>query len=147
MYELKRETFLPRPLSKVFPFFADAGNLEALTPANLQFRILTEGPLDMRAGLLIDYRIRIFRVPFRWQTLIEVWEPEKRFVDVQLKGPYKSWRHTHSFEETAQGTWVRDSVEYEMPFGPLGRFTHALMVRRMLKNIFDFREQKMRELL
>ncbi|HEY4312884.1 MAG TPA: SRPBCC family protein [Pirellulales bacterium] len=143
---IERRQFVPRPRSEVFAFFSDAANLESLTPEFLAFHILTPRPIAMRPGTLIDYELKLFGIRFHWQTLIEQFEPESRFVDVQLTGPYRRWHHEHRFEEAQGGTWVSDHVDYEMPWGPLGRIAHALAVRRSLKQIFDFRAAKMGEL-
>ncbi len=136
---LVREQLVRRPRSEVFSFFADASNLDRLTPKSLRFKILGEAPRNMRAGTTIKYQLSLFRVPFSWRTLIDVFEPEQRFVDVQLEGPYRAWRHTHEFIEAPHGTMVLDRVEYELPFGPLGGIAHAVFVRRQLRWIFDFR--------
>jgi ligand-binding SRPBCC domain-containing protein len=143
---LKREQFVPRPRSEVFAFFADASNLERLTPGSLRFEIKTALPIEMRQGALIDYRIALFGVPLRWQTLIEIFEPEQRFVDVQLKGPYQLWRHTHEFVDEPGGTTVRDHVEYEMPLGVLGDLVRKLFVERELAEIFNFRSTTIAEI-
>ncbi len=143
---LERRQFVPRPRREVFAFFSDAANLEALTPAFLQFHILTPRPITMRAGTLIDYELKLFGIRFHWQTLIEQFEPEARFVDVQLTGPYRRWHHEHAFEEAPGGTCVIDRVDYEMPLGPLGRIAHALSVRRSLRQIFDYRAAQMRDM-
>lgn len=142
---LEREQVVPQPRSRVFAFFADAENLERITPASLRFRIVTERPIAMRPGTLIDYRLSLFGVPLSWRTLIEVFEPERVFVDVQLRGPYRVWRHTHQFEDDPRGTRIFDRVEYELPLGPLGDVAHALVVRRTLAHIFDFRRAAVAE--
>jgi ligand-binding SRPBCC domain-containing protein len=126
----------------VFGFFADAFNLEAITPAWLRFKVGTPGPIHMAPGTLIEYRLRLHGVPIRWLTRIEAWEPGVRFADVQVRGPYRVWHHTHAFEPHADGTLVRDTVRYELPFGPLGRVAHAAFVRRDLERIFDFRHEE-----
>lgn len=123
----------------MFRFFADAAQLESLTPPFLRFRILTPLPLDLRQGSLIDYRLRVHGVPIRWRTRIEAFEPPVRFVDTQLSGPYRVWRHEHRFRAAAGGTLCEDSVHYDIGFGPLGRIAHALFVRRDLERIFDYR--------
>lgn len=139
VHVLEREQVVPRARGEVFAFFSDARNLERLTPAGLSFAILTPGPIAMRAGAVIDYRIKLSGVPFRWRTLIEAYEPDRRFVDVQTAGPYKTWRHVHEFRDVPGGTAISDRVEYELPFGPLGRAARALFVRRQLDGIFDYR--------
>jgi ligand-binding SRPBCC domain-containing protein len=136
---LTREQVLPGDPDVVFAFFADAGNLEAITPPWLRFRIVTPGAIRMAAGTLIEYRLNLHRIPIRWLTRIEIWEPGRRFVDVQVRGPYRVWHHTHGFEAHVEGTLVRDTVRYALPLGPLGRLAHATFVRRDLERIFDHR--------
>lgn len=136
---LRREQLLPGAPSDVFEFYADAGNLERITPAWLGFRVVTAQPIEMRPGALIEYRLTLHRVPVRWLTRIEEWEPGERFVDVQVEGPYRLWHHTHTFEARNGGTIVRDEVRYALPLGPLGELAHRLFVRRDLERIFDFR--------
>lgn len=116
-----------------------------MTPPELGFQILTPSPIEMKAGTRIDYKIRLHHVPMTWQTLIEQYEPDVRFIDTQLKGPYSVWRHTHTFEDADGGTLLGDRVVYELPFGPLGRAVHALFVKKQLARIFDYRARVMRE--
>jgi ligand-binding SRPBCC domain-containing protein len=139
---LTREQILPGDPDAVFGFFADAFNLEAITPPWLRFRVVTPGPVSMGPGTMVEYRLRLHRIPIRWLTRIEVWEPGARFVDVQVRGPYRAWHHTHSFEPHAGGTLVRDTVRYDLPLGPLGRLAHGAFVRRDLERIFDFRREE-----
>jgi ligand-binding SRPBCC domain-containing protein len=146
-YVLEREQFIPRPLAEVFAFFADAGNLEAITPVFLNFQILTPRPIPIEAGTLIDYQIRLFGVPLRWRTRIEEFEPPQRFSDVQLRGPYKLWHHTHEFREVEGGTRMTDRVCYQLYLGPLGWLAHVLWVRRTLGRIFDYRRQMIERLM
>jgi ligand-binding SRPBCC domain-containing protein len=146
-YVLEREQFIPRPLAGVFPFFADAGNLEAITPEFLHFRILTPRPIPMHPGSLIDYQIKLFGVPLRWQTRIEEFEAPSRFVDVQVRGPYKLWHHTHDFREVEGGTLMTDRVQYQLYLGPLGSLADMVWVRRTLERIFDHRRQTIERLL
>jgi len=137
---LERVQRLPAPPGEVFPFFADAGNLEAITPPFLRFRILTPRPIPMHAGTLIEYRLRLHGVPVRWLTEIVDWEPGVRFVDRQVRGPYAVWHHTHTFTpDRSGGTVMRDTVRYALPGGPLGAVAHRLLVRRDLETIFDHR--------
>jgi hypothetical protein len=127
----------------VFPFFSEAKNLEQLTPDWLSFQILSPLPIEMRVGALIDYRIRLYKVPMRWRTLISAWEPPYRFVDEQLRGPYSTWWHEHTFVEKDGGTLLADHVRYQ---APLGFFSHPLMVNRQLQRIFDYRTDVIRRL-
>lgn len=140
-YRLVCEQTIRRPRHEVFEFFADAANLERITPRFLQFQITSPLPIEMRPGALIDYRLKLFGVPFNWQTLIESWEPPLRFTDVQLKGPYRRWHHTHEFLEVPEGTLCVDTVDYELPLGPLGWLGQAFFVRRSLQQIFAHRCQ------
>lgn len=137
-YVLATEQWFPVPRETVFPFFGDAGNLEAITPPWLHFEVLTPRPIEMHPGQLIDYRLRLHYVPIRWRTEISAWESPLRFVDRQLKGPYQLWVHEHTFEAHEGGTLVRDRVEYKVPGG---RLMHALLVRRDLERIFSYRRQ------
>lgn len=137
---ITNEQRLPMPPATSFEFFADATNLEQITPPWLSFRVVTPEPIAMRAGALIDYRLRIRGVPLRWRTLIEEWDPGTRFVDRQLRGPYALWHHIHEFTPDGNGgTVMRDTVRYRVPFGPVGTLADRLFVRRDLERIFAFR--------
>jgi ligand-binding SRPBCC domain-containing protein len=103
--------------------------------------VTTAAPIEMGVGTLIGYRLKLHGVPVSWRTRIEVWEPPRRFVDVQINGPYALWEHTHEFEEDGDGTVIRDRVRYSIPFGPLGRLVNRLLVRRDLRQIFDYRRE------
>jgi ligand-binding SRPBCC domain-containing protein len=142
VHVLEREQRIAAPPADVFPFFEDAYNLEAITPPFLGFRVATPRPIGMRAGALIEYRLRLHGMPVRWRTRIEAFDPPHMFSDVQISGPYRLWHHTHVFEPDGRGgTVMRDRVRYAMPLGPLGALAHALFVRRDLQRIFDFRQQ------
>ena len=143
IHEFKRELWLPRPLAQIFSFFADPANLEALTPPRLKFQILTPRPVEISVGTLIDYRLRVRGFPMSWQSEITAWEPMHRFVDEQRRGPYRIWRHEHEFAERDDGTIIHDKVEYAVPFDII---VHRWFVRPDIERIFDFREQKLREL-
>lgn len=136
VYRYSSELRLPRSREEVFPFFADAANLELITPPWLRFRVLTPRPITLRPGALIDYRLGVRGIPFRWRTEITVWEPPVRFADRQLRGPYRLWEHEHVFEETESGTVCRDHVRYAVPGGAL---VHRLLVKRDVERIFAYR--------
>lgn len=144
--ELRREQYLPAPPAAVFPFFADAHNLEQITPPWLHFRVLTPGPIALTTGARIDYRLRLAGLPVRWRTVIRDWKPGESFVDEQERGPYALWRHEHRFVAKDEGTLMTDRVRYRLPFGPLGRLAHAVAVKRALAAIFDYRFARIEEL-
>jgi len=137
------EQWLPKPLDEVFPFFADARNLEELTPDWLSFTVLTPEPIPMAVGTTIDYRLAWRGLPLRWRSEIAVWAPPHRFVDRQLRGPYRLWHHEHRFEERDGGTNVIDVVEYAVWGGVLAV---NLGVRRDIERIFEFRRTRLTEI-
>jgi ligand-binding SRPBCC domain-containing protein len=147
IHRLERTQLLARPRDEVFAFFAEAANLEAITPPFLRFRIVTPPPIEMGPGARIDYALSLYGVPLRWRTRITEWEPGVRFVDEQERGPYALWRHTHEFESRGGSTLVRDLVDYALPLGPIGWAAHLVLVERALVRIFDFRTDAIRRLL
>jgi ligand-binding SRPBCC domain-containing protein len=136
VYELKRQQIVPAPIDEVFTFFGRPENLAKITPDRLGFVILTPLPIRMQAGTTIDYTIRVLGMRRHWTTLITDYDFPHRFVDVQLKGPYRFWHHTHTFESVEGGTLLVDAVRYILPFGLLA---HWVFVRRQLESIFDYR--------
>lgn len=147
-HELRREQRLPGSPEEVFAFFADARNLESITPPLLAFRMLTPDPIVMAAGTLLRYRLRVRGVPVSWLSEIKEWDPPHRFVDEQLEGPYALWHHTHTFEpDGSGGTVMRDEVRYALPLGGLGELAHRLLVRGDLERIFDYRAERVPALL
>jgi ligand-binding SRPBCC domain-containing protein len=147
IHRLERTTFIPRQRDEVFQFFADAHNLERITPSFLNFHILTPDPIEMKAGTFIDYQIGLYGIPMKWRTLIAEFVPNDYFVDVQISGPYRSWHHRHDFFDRPGGTEMRDRVDYEMPFGPLGAIARKLFVRAQLDTIFNHRNATIKQFL
>lgn len=135
---LKKEIIVSGSLNSIFPFFADPLNLEKITPPFLNFKILTPQPIEMKKGLLIDYRLKLYGIPIRWQSEITAWDPPYRFVDEQRKGPYRLWIHGHTFEEKDGNVVIRDQIQYAVWGGSL---INKIFVQRDLKKIFDYRHQ------
>ena len=137
-HAFRTKTELPLARERVFPFFADASNLEQITPPELRFRIITPMPIQMAQGTLIRYRLRLMGVPFEWLTRITVWDPPREFVDEQVSGPYRKWVHQHLFVETSVGTRIHDAVTYELPLYPFGEIASPL-VHLQVRRIFTYR--------
>ncbi|MEK9502356.1 SRPBCC family protein [Gaopeijia maritima] len=145
-HELHTEVVLPLSRGEVFPFFAATENLERITPPELAFRIVTPTPVDIREEVRIDYRLRLFGVPFSWRTRISEWDPPHAFIDEQEAGPYHTWIHRHEFVEVTGGTRMTDRVVFRLPLAPLS--TPALpIVRAQLRRIFTYRGRAIRRLL
>jgi ligand-binding SRPBCC domain-containing protein len=144
---LERRQWLPLALERTFAFFAEPANLPRITPPWLGFRILTPLPVTMARGLRLDYRVRVLGVPVRWRSVINLYDPPRAFCDTQLLGPYRRWGHTHRFWAQDGGTVVHDRVVYEPPLGPLGTLLDAIMIRRQLAAIFDYRRERIAALL
>jgi ligand-binding SRPBCC domain-containing protein len=147
IYKLERRQFIARPVEEVFAFFADAANLERITPPWLSFRIVSPTPIEMTVGTRIAYQIGWHLLRLNWISEIVEWEPNRSFSDVQVQGPYSYWHHAHSFRPHDGGTIMRDTVHYKLPLGPLGRIAHRLKVRRDLDAIFDYRAAQFERLL
>lgn len=137
-YHLQTSLWLPRPREQIFAFFSDPKNLEKITPPWLRFEILSPTELAVGRGTRIDYRLRVRRLPIRWQSEITVWEPPTRFVDQQTRGPYQVWIHEHTFSEHEGGTIADDNVVYAVPGGKL---VQKLFVAPELDRIFHYRHE------
>lgn len=144
VFTLHRTQVLPGTPEEVFPFFADARNLEAITPPLLGFEVVTPGEIEMRVGTLIQYRLRLHGISINWLTSIQAWEPGVRFVDQQVRGPYALWHHTHAFEAHGDGggeTLMTDTVRYAIGWGFAGEIAARAFVHRDVARIFDFRRE------
>lgn len=145
-HELVAEQWVPRSCEEVFPFFCEAKNLENITPPFLNFKVLGQSTAEIGDGTLIDYRLSLHGIPVRWQSRIESWEPNRQFVDRQLRGPYQLWHHTHEFIPLAGGTLLRDRVLYRLPMGLLGEIVAGWKVKGDVTSIFSFRRKIIDEL-
>jgi ligand-binding SRPBCC domain-containing protein len=145
-YALERTQVVPAPLEDAFAFFSEARNLERITPSWLRFRIL-ESPDVLRAGARLRYRLRLFGIPIRWRTEIVQWTPPRGFTDVQRRGPFLLWEHTHRLRAVPEGTEIYDHVRYRLFLGPLGALVRRLVVGRWLDAIFDYRAESVSRLL
>jgi ligand-binding SRPBCC domain-containing protein len=143
---LHREAKIAALLPMVFAFFSEARNLDKITPPWLHFKVVEQTDLEVKAGTLIHYQLTWHGLPMRWTTLIEEWQAPAKFVDVQLKGPYRLWHHTHTFEACDGGTIIRDEVQYAVPFGALGDFFAGWKVKRDVERIFDYRTSQIAEI-
>lgn len=143
---LERTQVIKRERAEVFEFFADAANLERITPPELAFHIITAQPIAVEKGTLIDYELKLRGIPLKWKTEITEWNPPHAFVDTALKSPYKQWIHRHTFETGAPGeTIMKDVVRYRLPFEPLGDIAH-FYVKKELAYIFDYRYRVIEEI-
>ncbi len=143
LFTMETQLVLPRPVEIVFPFFADAANLEAITPPWLRFEIVTPHPIAMHTGALIEYRLRLHGVPLHWQSEITKWEPPHRFVDEQRRGPYRTWIHEHTFKDSKGGCEVRDFVRYAVLGGWVA---DRLFVGHNVRRIFEYRAHRLLEI-
>lgn len=144
IFRFESKLYLPVPIDTVFPFFAEARNLELLTPPFLQFNLVTPAPIVIARGTRIRYRLKLRGIAITWESEITSWDPPHRFVDEQLHGPYRLWRHQHTFVERNGGTEVSDHVDYAVWGGSLVNF---LLVAPDVKKIFEYRTSKLDELL
>ncbi len=147
IYTLRCEMLTNSSLARTFSVFEDPYNLAKITPSSLKFQVTSPQRVEMRKGAEIEYTIRWLGLPLHWKTLIVEYRPPLLFIDEQAKGPYKLWKHQHTFEPTAAGTKVGDKVEYALPLGPLGTLAHGAIVRRQLLKIFNYRQQELSKLL
>lgn len=147
-YHYKTEQFLPTDINTAWHFFSSAKNLAAITPPELDFKILTRlNDTDIYPGMLIDYSLKpLFGIPVYWKTEIDKIKKPEMFVDKQLKGPYKIWEHTHQFIQKENGVLMKDAVRYQLPFGVIGKMAHSLIVKRKLQQIFNYRRETLNKI-
>ena len=146
MHSLIKTTTINRPIQEVFDFFSKAENLNKITPPDLQFQILSPLPISIKKGTLIDYKIKINGISFKWRTEISEWELNKRFIDRQVKGPYKVWIHEHTFEERNEITYMTDHVQFLSPGWILEPIINKFFIEKKVKAIFEYREKTLAHL-
>ncbi len=135
-FQLDKEQWVDQPIERVFAFFAEPGNLQTITPPWMSFRLVSCSTPAIEQGTILEYALRVRGLPMKWISQISVWEPPFRFVDEQLHGPYRRWRHEHTFEDHGQRTRIGDHVDYAVPGG---RWVEKWLVRRDLEKIFAYR--------
>ena len=142
MYQLKTSQIIEEDISKCWDFFSSPHNLKKITPAYMNFEILTDVPKEMYEGLMIEYRVTpILNIPTKWVTKISKVQEKKYFIDEQWIGPYKAWHHEHHFKKIDNGTEMIDILTYQMPYGIIGKALHALFIKNKLSSIFAYRNQ------
>ena len=145
-HEFVAEQWIPRSPAEIFPYFSSETNLEQITPPFLNFRVVGKSTPEIREGTVLDYKLNLHGVPITWQSRIDEWDPGRKFVDVQTKGPYSKWEHTHEFVPLAGGTLIRDRVLYRLPMGWLGNAFGAWKVESDVEEIFNFRRKRIDEM-
>lgn len=143
---LETETVVPQPRIEVFNFFLDPNNLSKITPPDLKFSIKEASPLPIEEGTVILYKLKLMGFSLAWVSKIIDFNPPAEFKDIQLKGPYSYWKHTHTFQAEGSGTRIKDRVEYSVPGGPFEPLIHSLLVKKQLKKIFHYRTRKIKEI-
>ena len=147
MYRLYREQQLKCDIETAWEFFSSPHNLSEITPADMSFVVLSESDEPIFKGMEIDYTVSpVLGIPMRWKTVISQVEDYKSFTDFQKEGPYKHWNHFHEFIPNEDGVLIRDTVDYELPMGFLGKIAHRIFVKEKLRSIFDFRYRVLNDL-
>jgi ligand-binding SRPBCC domain-containing protein len=148
MYQLRKTQNIFIPVKEAWEFFSQPENLVKITPSNMNFKILSRSDAgEMYPGMIITYKVSpLFNLSLNWTTEISQIKEYKYFIDNQIQGPYKIWHHEHHFNETENGTEMRDVLFYEVKFGFLGQLLHKLFIRKRIEEIFNYREDKIKEL-
>lgn len=142
-FQLYREQQLNSDIETAWSFFSSPLNLSKITPKNMGFNVINNlSNKDIYEGMIIEYRVSpMLHIPLKWVTKITQVEKNKSFTDFQEKGPYKYWNHFHEFVPNEKGVLMKDIVDYELPFGLLGRIAHKIFIKKKLQNIFNYRYQ------
>ena len=145
-FQINKTQFIEKPIDVVFSFFSKPENLEKITPQYLHFEILNDSPIHMKEGLVINYKMKIRKIPVKWSSVIKSYNPPFSFIDEQIKGPYAFWYHEHKFIKEKGGTRVDDCIKYKIPFGFFGRLVNKLWVANDLEEIFNFRKNTINDI-
>jgi len=141
---VKRTQTVPLPIEETFKFFSNPRIVEMLTPSSMRFRLVGEKLDSLKTGTVLNYRFYLYRIPIRWRIRIESADPPNSFVDVQLKGPFAHWRHSQTFLAAGkESTEVRDRYEFGLRFGRVGEFAYQMFVKAKIRQMFDYRANKM----
>jgi ligand-binding SRPBCC domain-containing protein len=140
------EQWIPQPINEAFAFFKEATNLEKITPDEMNFKVLKQSTENIEEGTVLNYSLSVHKIPMRWKSKITHWNPDSKFSDVQLNGPYDYWVHQHEFEEKDGGTLIKDHVRYKVPVGLAGDLIANRFIRNDLEKIFTYRQKKINEM-
>jgi ligand-binding SRPBCC domain-containing protein len=146
-YKFEINQFIPLPIKEVFHYFSNPENLQKITPKYLNFKIKNDPLLEMKKGQIFKYQLRVRGIPINWTSLISSYHPPYSFIDEQIKGPYSSWHHTHTFKEENGGTTIIDEVKYTLPLGFIGKIINSIWVKRDLNSIFKYRQKMIEKTL
>ena len=148
LYTLYAKQTVSKEIGLLWDFFRKPTNLNKLTPEDVHFKIKSGKSDDFYEGKIISYKIKPFKLlALNWVTEISQIKEGSYFIDNQVSGPYKMWRHEHHFKSNADGTTeIIDTVKYKVPFYILGRLMHKIFIRRKLVNIFMFRQKQINKL-
>ena len=146
-YTLKRLQNMPLSLDQAWDFFSSPQNLKLITPAYMNFKVLSYSDSDkIFAGQIITYKVSpIMGIPLSWMTEITHVKDKEYFVDEQRRGPYAMWHHKHFFKSIPGGVEMTDLLDYKLPLGILGNIAHELFVKRQIESIFDYRQKVLEE--
>lgn len=142
IFMISREQLLPVSIEDAWDFFSNPANLAAITPPEWKFKMMSQlNSSEIFKGMIIDYTVRpLFGIPLKWRSEITVVEKPFYFADVQIKGPYQFWEHRHTFTQKENGVLIRDEINYQLPFGFLGKVVHSLLVRKKLEDMLNYRK-------
>lgn len=147
IYQLSAKINLPISVNEAWDFLSNPDNLKIITPDYMGFNIISTGGGKMFPGQIISYKVSpLLGLKLNWVTEITYVDDKVYFVDEQRVGPYALWHHKHFVKEINGGTEMIDIVHYQLPFPLLANRFHGLLVKPKLKEIFNYRTNKLIEL-